>query len=53
MEIGGGGQMGMKRDFAWGYGHMLKCADDVLLSCTPETYMVLQTNVTPINSIKN
>ena len=30
----------------------MQCAYDVLLSCTLETYMVLQTNVTPINSIK-
>ena len=29
----------------------LPWADDVLLSCTLETRMVLQTNVTPINSI--
>ena len=27
--------------------------DDVLLSCTLETYTVLLTNVSPINSIKN
>lgn len=32
---------------------MMHCADDVFLSCTLETYMVLVTNVTPINSIKN
>ena len=29
------------------------CANNVWLNCTLETYMVLWTNVTPINSIKN
>ena len=42
----------MERDFAWGDGCMMQYADDVLFSCTLEIYMVLQTNVTPINSIK-
>ena len=37
--------MGTERDLTLG--------DNVLLSCTLETCMVLQTNVTPINSIKN
>ena len=27
-------------------------ADDVLQNCAPETYIILLTNVTPINSIK-
>ena len=31
----------MERDFAWGGGHMTQCADDVLLSCTLETCMIL------------
>ena len=44
--------MGTERDCAWGDGRMMQCADDVLLSCTLETYMVFETNVTPINSIK-
>ena len=26
--------------------------DDILSNCTPETYKILLTNVTPINSIK-
>ena len=52
MEGGkGGGGMGPERDFALGDVCTLPWADDVLLSCTLETRMVLQTNVTPINSI--
>ena len=39
-----------ERDFAWGNGHTMQCADDILLSCPLETCMVLQSNVTPINS---
>ena len=31
----------------------MQCADDVLLNCTRETGMVLLTNVTPPNSVKN
>ena len=27
--------------------------DDVSQNCTPETYIIVLTNVTPINSIKN
>ena len=46
-------KMSTERDFAWGGGHMMQCAGHVLLSCTLETYMLLQTNITPINSIKN
>ena len=51
MEVGTAEEMGMLRDFAWGDGHMMQCADDVFLRCTLETCMVLSTNVTPINSI--
>ena len=42
--VGGGGQrgdMGMERDFAWGDGCTVWCADDVLLSCPLEIRMVL------------
>ena len=56
MGLGGGGrrgEMGTERDLDRGKGCMMQCADDVLMSCTLETYMGLQTNVTPINSIKN
>ena len=44
--------MGTERDFAWGAGCTVPCADDVLLSGMLETCMVLQINATPINSIK-
>ena len=30
-----------ERDFAWGNGHTIKCADDVLLSYILETCIVL------------
>ena len=45
----------MERDCTLGDGDgcTMQCVDNVLLSCTLETCMVLQTNVTPINSIKN
>ena len=33
--------MWMERDFALGDGHKMQCADDVSLSCTLETHMVL------------
>ena len=44
MGIGRGGQRGdkgMERDFVWGDGNLLQCADGVLLSCILETCMVL------------
>ena len=41
MGVGGGGQMRTDRHFACGDGHTMQCADDVLLSCTFETCMVL------------
>lgn len=43
--------MGMERVFALG-DDMMQYADDVLLSCTLETCMVLLTNIPPIYSIK-
>ena len=54
MGVGRGGQRGdkgMERDFVWGDGNLLQCADGVLLSCILETCMVLLTNVILINSI--
>ena len=30
--------------------HKIQYTDDVLQNCTPETYIILLTNVTPINS---
>ena len=40
---GGDGQSGgmeVERAFAWGDGHTMQCADDILLSCTPATCTV-------------
>lgn len=54
-RLGGGGQrwgMGMEIDFPWGGRGTMQCADDAFLSCTLEIYMVLQINVTSINSKK-
>ena len=31
----------------------IQYTDDVLQNCTPETYIILLTNVTPINSMKS
>ena len=36
-----GGWIGTEKDFVLGDGYMMQCADDVLLSCTLETCMVL------------
>ena len=47
------GKMGTERNFAWGSGHTVQCADAVLLSCTLDTCMILWTNVISINSIKS
>ena len=44
--------MAMERNFALGNGHMLQYADDVQMSCTLETCMVLWTNITPIIQLK-
>ena len=32
--------------------HTIQCASDVLQNCTPEIYIILSTNVTPIHSLK-
>ena len=42
----------MAGDLTWGGEHTTQYTDDVLQNCTPETYIILLTNVTPINSIK-
>ena len=39
-------------DLTWGAEHTIQHSGDVLDSCTAETYIILLTNVTPINSIK-
>ena len=44
--------MVMEGDLTWGGEHTIQYTDDVLLNCTPETCIILLTNVTPINSIK-
>ena len=51
-EEGMGVQMVMGGDLTWGGEHIIQYTDDVLYNCTPETYVILLTNVTPINSIK-
>ena len=43
----------MDRDLTWGGEHKIQCTDNVLEDCTTETHIILLTNVTPINSIKN
>ena len=44
--------MVVEGDLTWGGEHTIQYIDDPLQNCTPETYVVLLTNVTPINSIK-
>ena len=41
----------MEIDMTWGGEHTVQYTDDVLQSCTPETNIILLTNITPINSI--
>lgn len=50
--MGKGREMRMKRHFAWSDEHTMQCLDDVALSCTFETCMVLWISATSINSIK-
>ena len=45
--------MVMKRDLTWVGEHTIQCADDVLQNRTLKTDMILLTNVTPLNPIKN
>ena len=40
----------MEGDFTWDVEHALQYTDDVSQNCTPETYTILITNVTPISS---
>ena len=37
----------------WSDGNTIQYTDDVLQNCIPETYIILLTNVTTVNSIKN
>ena len=41
----------MEGDLTWGGEHTTQCKDDVLWNFTLETYIILLTNVTPINVI--
>ena len=41
----------MEGDFTWGGEHTIQCTDDALQNGTPETYIILLTNVNLINSI--
>ena len=42
----------MEGDLTWGGEHTIQCTDDVLWNCSLETYKLLLTSVTSINSIK-
>ena len=42
----------MEGDLTLGTEHTIQYKNDVLQNCTPKTYIILLTNVTPINSIK-
>ena len=44
--------MMMEGDFTWGGEYTIQHTDDVQGNCAPETYIILLTSVTPINSIK-
>ena len=41
------------KEMTWGGEHTVQYTDDVLQNYTPETYIILLTSATPINSIKN
>ena len=49
----GRGVNGDGRRLDLGGEHTIQNTDDVLQNCTLETYIILLTSVTPINSIKN
>ena len=42
----------MEGDLTWGGEHTVQYTDDVLQNCIPETYIILLTNATRINSVK-
>ena len=44
--------MMMEGDLTWGGEHTIQNTDDVLQNCTPETYIIWLSSITPINSIK-
>ena len=41
-----------EKNLTWGGKNTIQYTDDVLQNYTPETYIILLTSVTPINSIK-
>ena len=43
----------MEGDLTWGAEHAIQYTDDALENCTPETYIILSTNVSLISSIKH
>ena len=43
--------MVMEGDLTWGGEHTVQSTDDVLQNCTSETYIILLTDIIPINSI--
>ena len=45
--------MVMDGDLTWGGEHTMQYTGDVFQNHTPEMRVILLTNVTPINSIKN
>ena len=54
-EVGDGkvGLNGDGRRLNLGGEHTMQYTDEVLQNCTPETYVILLTNVIPMNSIKS
>lgn len=50
--MGKGGEMVTERNCTLGSEGTVQCAHGVLLNCTPETHVVLLTNVTLINALK-
>ena len=41
--------MVMEGELTSGGEHTIQCTHDILQNCTPETYIILLTNATPIN----
>ena len=44
--------MVMEGDLTWGGEHTVQYTDDMVQNLTQETYLILLTDVTPVNSIK-
>ena len=44
VEVSKREEMGIERDSSWGDGHIMQCADDVLLSCTPLRFCELMSH---------